>query len=207
MERPIRIMICEDQEKWRKAIRAELSAFNVLVLGEASNGAELLVLLESLRPDVVLLDLNMPVMDGNETASRLCEGYPHIKVIIMSLFDDYMLKEDFAMRGVKGFVSKAEAVSDMAGLYSIIRKVSKGGTYINYDKDQGQRKLSVRQKQIVGLVGEGKSSRAIAGELGMTQSGINKQLKKIMRQMGVKSFSELCFGIAEKGLRFFRKSL
>lgn len=186
-------------------MRRELPEHNVQIIAEATNGVELLELLKTQTPDVVLLDLDMPVMDGNEAMKCVNERYPGTKVIIMTLFDDSTLMNDYILRNAKGCIGKTEAVSDIDELISAIRRVHKGGLYINFDREVEVMKLSIRQKEITGLIGDGNTFDEIAKELRLSSSAISKQVPKIMQKIGAKNLAELCHKIAERGFKFFRK--
>lgn len=198
-------MVCEDSEKWRVLMRSELSVFDIEIIAEATNGLELLEHLKTLKPDVILLDLSMPIMDGNETLARLNFLHPTLKVIIMSLFDDATLMDEYSTRCVRGCISKTEAVTDMSELYAAIRRVHKGGVYWNFEREIEVMKLTIRQKEIVGLVGDGKTTKQIAKELGLTERAVSKQIRKVIDIMKLKNFAQLGHTIAEKGFKFFRK--
>lgn len=204
MEKRIKIIVTEDSETWRVILRRELAPFEIDIIAEAENGKELLKHLETLSPDVILLDLAMKEMDGNETMYWLNEKYPEQKVIIMSLFDDPTLMEDYVMRDVKGCISKTEATADMEGLAAAIRKIAKGGKHFNYDRDKQLLDISIRQKEIINLAAKGKSQKQIAAQLGITTNAVEKQKNKIMKTMNVNSLTELMARIFESGFHFFR---
>lgn len=204
MEKQIKIIVTEDSETWRVTLRRELAPFDIEIIAEAENGKELLKHLETLSPDVILLDLAMKEMDGNETMYWLNEKYPEHKVIIMSLFDDPNLMEDYVMRDVKGCISKTEATADMEGLAAAIKKIAKGGKHFNYDRDKQLLDISIRQKEIINLASKGKSQKQIAAQLGITTNAVEKQKNKIMKMMNVNSLTELMARIFESGFHFFR---
>ena len=204
MNIPIDIIITEDQEKWRAVMRDVFKDHNINIIAEAENGIELLKLLETLSPDVILLDLAMPKMDGTETMQWLTKKYPEKKVIIMSLFDEPGLMNDYRMRGARGSFSKTD-VANMTELVSAIRKVHKGGTYFNFDRQAPSMKLSVRQKELITKLAEQKPTTQIAAELKLSTSAVDKQRKKIMDILGVSSLSDLYKKIYSLGLNYFRK--
>lgn len=204
MEVPISIIITEDKKSWRVMMRQELAKHNINTIAEAENGLELFKLLEVHSPDVVILDLAMPVMDGNETMTYLNMTYPEQKVIIMSLFDDPTLMDDYVMRNIKGCISKTEAASDIDLLAAAIRKVHKGGKHFNFATEEQIMEFSIRQKEIINLYGKGKTQKEIATELGITTDAVEKQKNKIMTIMGVKNPSEMFARIFELGFQFFR---
>lgn len=203
MEAQIKIIITEDRLRWRQTIRKALEDFSIVTIAEAENGMELLKHLEEIRPDVILLDLAMPVMNGSETMEVLRIKHPAQKVIVMSLFDEPTLMDDYISRGAKGCFPKSNA-SNLEELVDAIRLVAKGGTYFNFEREE-VKKFTSRQKEIITLISEGKSNKQIAEELKISSRGIEKQKAKIMEVLNVKSVTEMLSSIFELGLKYFRK--
>jgi DNA-binding NarL/FixJ family response regulator len=204
MEKSIKIIIADDIERWRKVIIEEVQRHNITVIAEAKNGEELLIQLETLRPDVILLDLSMPILDGNQALSLIIKKFPAAKVIIMSLFNDPTLMQDYIMRDVKGCFSKTDAAADISELANVIKKVHNGGTYFYHNESDKIMNFSIRQKEIINQLGQGKTTTTIAKELNLTRNAVNKQKSKIMEIMGVKTPTEMLKHIFEKGLQYFR---
>lgn len=204
MKNPIHVIITDDKQKWRAALKKELSDNNITVIAEAENGLELLKHLKNFTPDIILLDLAMPVMDGNETMSYLNITYPEHKVIIMSQFDEPSLINDYVMRNIKGCFSKSDAMGNVMGLVAAIRKVHSGGKYFDFATEEEIMDFSIRQKEIINRYGKFKTQKEIAAELGITTDAVEKQKKKIMEIMGVKSLAEFYKFIFDRGLQFFR---
>jgi len=201
----IKIIITEDNENWRKGLRGVLDEHNIKTVAEAANGLELQDKLKTFSPDVILLDLHMPVMDGNETMHWLTKNHPEKKVIILSLYDEKFLMEDFLNRGAKGFLSKDKALGNGSELAQAIRKVYRGGIAKNPAREVKSVEFTLRQKEIINLIGEGKTDGEIAKELGLTPSGVDKQRKKIMNLLGAENRAKLYSHIFRMGLNFFRK--
>lgn len=185
-------------------MREAVENFNIQTIAEAENGAQLLKLLETHSPDVVLLDLRMPGMDGNDTMDALIRKYPDIKVIIVSFYSEQMLIDDYEIRGAKGYAAKGSF--DGMQLAKGIKKVHEGGKYFYRNNETPALKLSERQKDIVHLKSHGISDKLEIGEqLGMTSSGVGKQEKKIMEKMKVSNIAAFYEYIFESGLKFLRR--
>ncbi len=204
MKNPITVILADDKPQWREALKRELEPHNIKIIAEAGNGLELLKLLRDHSPDVILLDLCMPVMDGSETMSLLNITYPEHKVIIMSQFEDPSLMYDYVMRNIKGCFPKSRAVGNIPGLAAAIRKVHRGGKYFDLATEEEILDFSIRQKTIISLYGKLWTTKEIAKELGITIDAVEKQKKKIMEIMGVKSIAGFYSFIFERGLKFFR---
>lgn len=185
MENPVQIIFTDDKEKFRKAILDELKLYNIECIGQAENGKQLLKLLEVKTPDVVLLDLEMPVMDGNEAMKQIMELYPETKVIILSLYNESLLVEDYIRRGAKGYLAKDEIAGDIELLAHAIERVSEGEVFISLRVEKVGKKhvkikgYSSRQKEIIPLLCEGKTNKEISEEIGIVVRSVEKQRQKI----------------------------
>ncbi|MCC6370254.1 MAG: response regulator transcription factor, partial [Bacteroidia bacterium] len=115
MRKPIAVIIAEDKIPFRETLAASLEDYGISVIAQAGNGLELLAHLKIREPDIILLDLRMPEMDGSETMNQLANEHPQIKVIILSYHDSPMVQDDYAKRGAKGYVCKDELVGDIRG--------------------------------------------------------------------------------------------
>ncbi len=198
----INILITDDKEEFRRAVILNLKDFNIKTMCQASNGVELLSLLETVSPDVILLDLSMPKMDGNHTMNWLIKKYPEIKIIIYSFFDEQELIEDYFERGAKGYVSKS---SNIEQLVAAIQKVYKGGKYKYHHKQREQIKFTPKNKEYIHLLADGKDRQEIATELGITPWGVDRQKKKLMLALGEDTYEGLLRSIYRLGFNFFGK--
>jgi len=110
---PKRILIVEDEIAVRRAIRVFLELHRFEICGEAVNGAEALEKAAALRPDLITLDLSMPLMNGIEAASQLKNKVPNIPVVIYTMLEDVLGKSLAKTLGVKGIVSKADGLTKL----------------------------------------------------------------------------------------------
>lgn len=198
----IKIMIAEDMELFRQSIASALREAGIDTVAEASNGNELLRQLETVKPDVILLDLRMPELDGNKTMGFLMERYPGIKVIILSAHDEQVLIDDYMLRGAKGYVPKNKITGDIDELAAAIRIVHRGGINRYHQAGKAAKKMTVRHKEIITQYADGKLQKEIAENLKVTRSGIAKAEQKIMSILGVGTKGELKTTIIELGLNF-----
>jgi len=204
MEKAIEIIIAEDKELLRKAIIGDLCQYNIKIAGEASNGRMLLKLLQSKHPDVVLLDLDMPVMDGNEAMNHLMRDFPETKVLILTLHNEFLLVENYLARGARGFIPKDEIAGDISVLVKAIMKVKDGGIYIHPRLGE-KRRFTKRQKDILPLLFEGKTNEQIAAEVGMSKRGMEKSRRRIYEKVGTDhgvGFYKFAFS---RGLQFLSR--
>lgn len=201
MERTTDIIIAEDKELLRKAIAGELREHNIRILGEAGDGKSLLKLLRSTRPDVVLLDLDMPVMDGNETMNHIMKDFPFAKVLILTLHNDALLVENYMARGARGFIPKDEIAGDIGILARAIRQIRDGGVYI-HPRQGEKRNFTRRQKEIMPLLFEGKTNEEIATEMGMSKRGMEKSRRRIYEKTGASHGVDFYKFAFSRGLQF-----
>ena len=202
--KPIRALLADDHTLVRAGIRGLLQGLpGVEVVGEAEDGHEALRLAESLRPDVVLLDIGMPGLNGLEVAGRLAALDPSIRVLILSMHtsEEYVLR---ALRaGCAGYLLKRSAVSE---LEVAVRAVARGETYLSpavskqvVDDYVGRTggatdpidALTPRQREILQLVAEGNTSKEIAERLGLSFKTVEAHRAQIMERLGVRDLAGL----------------
>lgn len=204
MNNQVKIIITDDKEGYRKMFRTNLHKYGVVTLAEAENGIALLKLLKDLTPDVILLDLEMPVMNGSITMGYLQELYPETNVVVLSAFNEYELKKDYLNRGAKAYLSKDDAVNDFEQFAKILLKIRNGSRLLIKNEEDQKLDLTEVQKDITHLAGNGKTNKEISEHLGITADGVVKQEKKIMSKMGVDTIVEFYNYVTATGLKFLR---
>lgn len=203
-EKKINVVVTDDHKLFRKGIAALLSDFDFVgEIGEAGNGIELLNLLASGHrlPDVILLDLNMPVMDGIEVQKRLNETYPDVKVIILTMEDDEQLILHLIEEGVDGYLLKNADTDEME---LALKKVMERGLYFSTDitdlviRGIAQKKnveiiekLSDKEMKVLELICMEKTAAEIADELILSVRTIEGYRKKLMEKSGAKNLAGL----------------
>jgi DNA-binding NarL/FixJ family response regulator len=194
----VRVLLADDHALVRAGIRAVLEDFPwIVVVGEAGDGREALVRAGELEPDVVLLDISMPGMNGLEAAARILDETPACRVLILSMHlnEEYVLQ---ALRaGASGYVLKDSAPSDLA---EAIGAVVEGRTYFSPALSQGavgeylrrvgrdthpEPVLTPRQREILQLIAEGDSTKTIAGRLGLSVKTVEAHRTQIMARLDI----------------------
>jgi len=196
----IRILIADDHTIFRQGLKMLLEQENDLeVVGEAGDGAETIKLAKKLKPDIALLDIAMPKMDGMEVAKKLKKILPQLKVIVLTSYADDQFLFEFLKLGVSGFVLKDSASQEL--IYSI-RKTKEGMAFLDpsvskkvmekFTQVTGGKKdfinygkLSDREKEVLQLVAEGKSTKEVAGKLYISPKTVENHRANIMKKLDI----------------------
>jgi DNA-binding NarL/FixJ family response regulator len=213
--RRIRILIADDHKLMRAGLRLLIEQqSDISVIGEAGDGRETVSLAKSQRPDVVVMDISMPNLNGIEAAHQITQDHPEIGVVILSMHSD----ESYVLRalkaGVKGYLLKDSAESDLilavravAGgksffspavsrvlLDDYVRKLKRSGAEDAYDL------LTPREREILQLVAEGKSNKDVANLLNLSVYTVETHRSNMMQKLRLKGVPELTLYAVRKGL-------
>jgi DNA-binding NarL/FixJ family response regulator len=184
----ITTLIVDDHEVVREGLRLSLSrAPNIRVIGEASDGAAAVELAERRKPDVVIMDVRMPGMDGLEATKLLSERVPECKVLIFTAFSERSLLTRGLESGAKGYILK-EAPHQT--LVRAIEKVAQGEGYVDpalmpaflTGKDSGDM-LTGREREILQLLADGLSNADVAGKLFISQETVKSHVRHILTKL------------------------
>lgn len=198
----IRIALADDHQLFRNGLKILLESFEEFaVVAEASNGAELLRVLEHTPADVVLMDISMPEMDGAEATSRLSARSPFTRVIALSMYGEEEYYYKMVDAGAKGFVLKD---SDISEVRDAITAVYKGGNYFsqellyhvirrikNREQEVKSSSLSRREKEILLKICEGLSNQEIANALFISKRTVDKHRANLLSKTGSKNTASL----------------
>lgn len=202
----LRIVVADDHELVRRGIRDLLEAQKGWkVVGEATGGRESIEIVKKLKPDIAIVDITMPDMDGLEVTRRIRDVARETQILILTMHEsDQMVRRVLEM-GARGYVLKSDmaahlvqAVKDLAsGKISLTPKVSamvlegflKGGE--SKQLENGHARPTPREIEIIRLLAEGKSNKEIATELGITLRTVETHRAHIMMKMGLHSLPEL----------------
>jgi NarL family two-component system response regulator YdfI len=212
MSAPIRILVADDHLIIRQGLRLILETEEGFeMVGEAADGAEAVNLSNELKPDVVLMDLRMPGMDGLSAIERLRNEQPGIAVVILTTFNE----DDLMMRGLrlgaKGYLLKD---TDRETLFNTIRAASRGETLLRPEimkrvlaqgsesgaAESAPTDLTERELEVLRGVAQGERSKEIAFRLGITERTVKAHLASIYNRLGVDSRAAAIAVAAQRGI-------
>lgn len=209
-EHTIKILLADDHTIVRQGLQLILSAHSDLqVIGEAANGREAVELAGKLRPDVVLMDVAMPELNGIEATRRMVQANARIKILVLSMHKEAVYVREILRAGARGYILK-DAIDKE--LLSAVRSVAKGDGYISpavsgallndYRKDVTDPVdlLSGREREVLQLIAEGKTNKEIATRLNLSVYTIDSHRGKIMEKLNLHSTGELVRFALKHGL-------
>jgi DNA-binding NarL/FixJ family response regulator len=195
----IRILLVDDQSLIRQGLRALLELEPDLeIVGEAENGHSAIALVETLHPDVVLLDIRMPLMDGVAVTKEIGQRFSQTKVLVLTTFDDDEYVSQALRYGAKGYLLKDMPSEELA---AAIRAVDKGYTQLGpglvekviskaptppTSPPLGWEQLTPREKEVLRLIAAGASNREIAEALYISEGTVKNHVTRILSQLGLR---------------------
>ena len=217
----IKVLIADDQELIRQSLSFVLDAQNdITIVGAATNGREAIELVRKERPDVVLMDIRMPEVDGVECTKLIKSAYPEIKVIILTTFDDDEYVFDALRYGASGYLLKGVSVAELA---EAVREVVRGGSIImpgiaskalemfarmargrmqiNID-DKQTAELQDNEWKIIREVGCGLSNKEIATTLCLSEGTVRNYLSSILSKLDLRDRTQLAIWAVQMGISY-----
>ncbi|MGQ8335262.1 response regulator transcription factor [Sunxiuqinia sp. A32] len=191
------IIIVDDHKIFRDGLIMLLNNFDfVSVVGEASNGEEFLELIDDVKPDIVLMDINMPKMNGIEATKQALNKFPELKVIALTSFADDEFIEQMISAGVEGYMLKR---SDIEDFEKAIKKVADGGSYFsaeiikvisrnlykNKERKSGKQliaQFTSREKEILNLICKGLNNEQIAELIHLSHKTVEKHKSNLFQK-------------------------
>ncbi len=203
MNRPTRILLVDDHNVMRAALRSLLDTnAEFTVVSEANNGREMMGLVETTAPDVIVMDINMPELNGIEATRQLCTRYPGAKVLGLSVHTKGRMVAEMLNAGAMGYVPKSSAAQE---LISAIRTVMDGKMYVSPEvlgdfletrartssDNCAFVKLTEREREVLQLLAEGNTTKEIAGKLHLSAPTIHTHRQHIMEKLGARGIADL----------------
>jgi DNA-binding NarL/FixJ family response regulator len=207
----IKVLVVDDHAILRDGIRSLLeSQEDILVVGEAENGVEAIEFLKICFPDIVLMDISMPQMNGLEATRYIREHFPQVKVLILTQHDNYEYVSPALQAGAAGYVLKRSGRREML---NALRQVYEQGAFLTGKitrdvlhahsggsyRDQ-KNHLTERERQVLQMIVDGKSNKAIACELGISPKTVSVHRTNGMTKLDVQTTVELIRFVASNPL-------
>lgn len=207
---PIRILLVDDHQILREGIRRGFEAAGHEVIGEAGNGLEGVELALSLQPDIVLMDLSMPVMDGVAATKEIREKVPKCQVVVLTMHDDVARTRQALDAGANGYMSKGSSFAEVLGT---VEAVADGETGLSPELavsmlraaaeapelDDGPL-LSDRQVEILQSIADGQTTKQVARSLGIAQKTVHNHLNAIYRRLDTQSLTHAVLSAVRLGI-------
>ena len=210
-----KVIIVDDHDIFRSGVRSMLTLDNIAdVIAEASNGKDFLNIIDSYKPDVILMDIDMPEMNGVETTKKALEKHPELNILVLTMFGEEKYYYQMIESGAKGFILKS---SNKAELEKAIHKIYSGGSYFSNDllrqiilkigsyKSVKSKKnqfvtFTERELEVVRLICKGLSTQEISNELNLSPKTVENYRTKILQKSKCKNSVQLVVYALKNGI-------
>lgn len=215
----VKVLIADDQELIRQSLKIVLGTDSEIEITDSvGDGTDVLKSLEKNVPDVILMDVRMPKMDGTVCTKEVKKKYPDVKIIILTTFDDDDFIYSALKYGASGYILKGIS---MEGLKQAIMTVHRGGSMINPDiatkvvrlfsqmaqsdfaievDEKGSDELTKSEKIIIQRVGQGLSNKEIAGKLYLSEGTVRNNISRILLKLGLRDRTQLAIWAVQTGI-------
>jgi len=212
----IRVVLADDHTVVRQGLRALLmSEEDIEIVGEADNGRQAVLLVKKVLPDVVVMDIAMPQLNGLEATRQITRSAPSVKVLVLSSYSDDEYVQQLTEAGAAGYLIKQTAAND---LLKAIREAHKGNAYFSPSiakrlRDQcreafvsGQPtrrrtdQLTTREAEVLQLIAEGRANKQIASELCISIKTVEKHRQQVMNKLGIHDVAGLTRHAIARGI-------
>lgn len=208
---PVRVVIVDDHPVWRDGIRGDLERAGMDVVGEAEDGGEAIELVMQLMPDVVLMDLHLPVVSGVDAIRQIAEQAPHVRTLVLSATGEESDVLEAVKLGATGYLLKSSTDREIA---DAVRRVRNGEPVFTSPlaalvlsefrrvsvADEGDPQLTARENEILRLVAKGYAYREIAETLFISQKTVQNHVRNILTKLQLRNRYELMRVAIQRGL-------
>jgi DNA-binding NarL/FixJ family response regulator len=210
----IKILLVDDHQILREGLRSLVKGYDDMeVIGEAADGREALNMVEKLSPDVVIMDISMPDLNGIDATRMIINESPDVKIIALSMHHDKQFVSEIFKAGASGYLIKDSAFDE---LEHAVRIVMSGQTYINpkiaslvveslvnqsaNPNPSSFSLLTAREREVLQLIADGKSTKQIAIDLNVSSKTIESHRRQVMGKLNVRSVADLTKFAIREGL-------
>lgn len=206
---PIRVVLGDDHALVRQGLKSLLERERFQIVAEASDGQEVVRQAETLSPDVAVIDISMPTLNGIDAARELARCCPKTKTILLTQHEEEQYIHEALQAGVRGYVLKSQAASD---LVHAIQQVCRGGFYLSPGVSQAvvqayrsksekpSDPLSGRERQVLQLIAEGRSTKDVASLLGISVKTAESHRSRLMQKLDIHETASLVRYAVRRGL-------
>jgi DNA-binding NarL/FixJ family response regulator len=213
-----KIVVVDDHEMFRNGLKSLIEQENIgQIVAEAKNGKEFLQIIETVTPDVVLMDIDMPIMDGIEASEKVLLAHDKLNILVLSMYDDYNHYSRLVSAGVKGFISKSSGKTELERgivavgngeyyfssdlLRNIIVEINKSKEHA--DQNGNEFKFTDREEDVLKLICKGFDSNEIANQMCLSNKTIDNYRSKLLQKTGAKNaVSLVIYAIKNKIVTF-----
>jgi two-component system, NarL family, response regulator NreC len=205
----IRVVLADDHVLVRQSLKSLLEREGFHVVGEASDGQEAIRRVESLHPDIAVMDLSMPTLNGVDAARELSRSSPKTNSILLTQHNEDQYVSEALEAGVKGYVLKSQAACD---LVQAINQISRGEAYLSpgvfgavmeafrSKSERPRDPLTARERQVLQLIAEGKSTKEIASLLGISTKTAESHRTRLMQKLDIHETASLVRYAVRRGI-------
>jgi DNA-binding NarL/FixJ family response regulator len=205
----VRVVLADDHALVRQGIRSLLEREGFQIVAEASDGHEALRHVQSLKPDIAVMDISMPILNGLDAARQMSLSSPQAKTILLTQHAEESFLSAALEAGVKGYVLKTQIASE---LIQAMRQVSRGDVYLSpgvsravmeayRSKSEKQKDpLTTRERQVLQLIAEGKSTKNVASVLGISVKTAESHRTRLMQKLDIHDTATLVLYAVRRGV-------
>ncbi|MBV8829668.1 MAG: response regulator transcription factor [Acidobacteriaceae bacterium] len=205
MSEDITVLLVDDHSLVRRGFRRILEDEEGLkIAGEANNGIEAIRMASELKPNVVVMDLSMPELDGVQATKEIVKHLPETQVLVLSMHADDNYVRNALDAGARGYLLKSAIDVDLVGAIRSVaegkRYMGSGLKYVAHEQDDELNRLTAREKQVLQLIAQGRSNKEIANLLDLSVNTVSVHRANLMEKMNIHRTAELVLFAIRKGL-------
>ena len=205
----IRLLLADDHQLVRQSLRALLEREGYQVVAEAGDGREAVRLARELNPDLAVLDVAMPELNGLEAARQIVRAAPRVRTVLLTMHDEEQYVAEALAAGVKGYVLKSQVAHD---LLRALEEVAQGAVYLSprvshvlVDVSLGRRRigddpLTEREREVLHLIAEGRTTKQVAAALGVSVKTAESHRSRLMKKLDIHEVAGLVRYAIRRGL-------
>jgi len=205
----MRVVLADNHALVRQGVRVLLEKAGIDVAGEAADGQEAVLLVAAVRPDVAILDIGMPLLNGLDAAREIQKAWPRTKTVLVTRHDEVQYVSEALRAGAKGYVLKNQAATD---LVEAVQQVARGGIYLSPHVSRAVVEaylsktnvpvdpLTPRERQVLQMVGEGRTTKDVATILGISAKTAESHRARLMRKLDIHETAGLVRYAIRRGL-------